>query len=110
MGSELDFGVVFGMEECMEFHIDRVCSEFGFGSFPEMSVGDCVPLHPPPLQGSDVSALLTIMFEMGWHRSPQIVCVKGLPGVSDKTPQYVLVRELLQLVPMSCVRFRILPI
>ena len=36
MGSELDFGVVFGMGECMEFV---------FGSFPEMSVGDCVPLH-----------------------------------------------------------------
>ena len=87
-----------------------VCSEFGFGSFPEMSVGDCVPLHPPPLQGSDILALLTIMFEMGWHRSLQIVCVKGLPGVSDKTPQCVPVRELLLLVPRSYVRFRILPI
>ena len=63
MGSELDFGVVFGMGECTEFHIDGVCSEFhidgvcsefhidgvcsefGFGSFPEMSVRDCVPLQ-----------------------------------------------------------------
>ena len=45
MGSELYFGVVFGMGECTEFHIDGVCSEFGFGSFPEMRVGDCVPLH-----------------------------------------------------------------
>ena len=25
-----------------------------------------VPLHPPPLQGSDISALLTITFEKGW--------------------------------------------
>ena len=110
MGSELDFGVILGMGECTEFHIDRVCSEFEFGSFPEMSVGDCVPLHPPPLQGSDVSALLTVMFEMGWHRSPRIVCVEGLPGVSNKTPRCVPVRELLQLVPRSYVRFRILPI
>src|ERR1700761_293726 len=109
MGSELDFGVVFGTEECTEFRIDGVYSEFGFGSFPEMRVGDCVPLHPPPLQGSDVSALLTIMFEMGWHRSPRIVCVGGLPGVSDKTPRYVPVRELLLLVPRSYVQFRILP-
>ena len=45
MGSELDFGVVFGKGECTEFHIDGVCSEFGFRSFPEMSVGDCVPLQ-----------------------------------------------------------------
>ena len=37
MGSELDFGVVFGMGEC---------TEFVFGSFPEMCVGDCVPLQP----------------------------------------------------------------
>ena len=36
MGSELDFGVVFSMGEC---------TEFVFGSFPEMSVGDCVPLQ-----------------------------------------------------------------
>ena len=86
MGSELDFGVVFGTEEYTEFRIDGVYSEFGFGGFPEMRVGECVPLHPPPLQGSDVSALLTIMFEMGWHRSPRIVCIEGLPGVSDKTP------------------------
>src|ERR1700761_3400655 len=48
MGSELDFGVVFGMEECTEFRIDGVYSEFGFGSFPEMNVGDCVPLHTGP--------------------------------------------------------------
>src|ERR1700761_2998904 len=45
MGSELDFGVVFGTEECTEFCIDGVYSEFGFGSFPEMRVGDCVPLQ-----------------------------------------------------------------
>ena len=45
MGSELDFGVVFGMGECTEFHIDGVYLEFGFGSFPEMRVGDCVPLQ-----------------------------------------------------------------
>ena len=29
-------------------------------------VGKGVPLHPPPLQGSDVSALLMITFEKGW--------------------------------------------
>ena len=29
-------------------------------------VGKGVPLHPPPLQGSDISALLTITFEKGW--------------------------------------------
>ena len=46
MGSELDFGVVFGTEECTEFRIDGVYSEFGFGGFPEMRVGGCVPLHP----------------------------------------------------------------
>ena len=45
MGSELDSGVVFSTGECTEFRIDGVYSEFGFGSFPEMHVGDCVPLQ-----------------------------------------------------------------
>ena len=45
LGSELGYGIVVGMGERTEFCIDGVCSEFGFGSFPEMSVGDCVPLH-----------------------------------------------------------------
>ena len=71
----------------MEFCIDRVCSELErrnipemergstpemeHGNIPEMERGNIpemvaesyVPLHPPPLQGSDISALLTIMTE-----------------------------------------------
>ena len=69
MGSELDYGVVDGMGERTEFRIDRVCSELGFGEFLEMNAKYYVPLHPPPLQGSDVSALLMMVFEMGWHQS-----------------------------------------
>ena len=45
MGSELDYGVVDGMGGRMEFHIDRVCSELGFGEFLEMNAEDYVPLQ-----------------------------------------------------------------
>ena len=31
----------------------------------EKWVGRSVPLHPPPLQGSDIAALLMILFEKG---------------------------------------------
>ena len=61
MGSELDWGVVVCMGEHTEFCIDGVCSEFGFGRIPEMVGESCVSLHPSPLQGSDVLALLMIM-------------------------------------------------
>ena len=47
MGSELDYGVVDGMGERMEFCIDRVCLELGFGEFPEMNAEYYVPLHLP---------------------------------------------------------------
>ena len=36
MGSELDYGVIIGMEWCMEFRIDRVCLELEFRNIPEM--------------------------------------------------------------------------
>ena len=39
MGSELDYGVVVGMEWCMEFCIDGVCSELERGNIPEMERG-----------------------------------------------------------------------
>ena len=110
MGSELDYGVIDGMGEHTEFRINGVCLELGFGEFLEMNVEDYVPLHPPPLQGSDVLALLMMVFEMGWYQIPQIICVEGLQDVSDKSPQYVLVCEHLLLVPRSYVRFHILPI
>ena len=65
VNSERGCGVVFGVGECTEFRCDGVCLELVLGDFPEMIVGNCVPLHPPPLQGSDVSALLMIMSEKG---------------------------------------------
>ena len=45
MGSELDYGVVNSMGECMEFRIDGVCLELGFREFPEMNAEDYVPLQ-----------------------------------------------------------------
>ena len=45
VGLELDCGVIDSMGEHMEFHIDRVCSELGFGNILEMSAEDCVPLQ-----------------------------------------------------------------
>ena len=80
MYSELGSGVVCdvgGHTECLR---DGICLE------SELEVGKGVPLHPPPFQGSDVSALLTIMFEKGWPRSPRIIYVEGLRGVSDEIP------------------------
>ena len=67
VGSELDCGVVGGVGGHMEFHSDGIYSELWFRNIPEMVSKDCVPLHPPPLQGSDVSALLTMVFKKGWH-------------------------------------------
>ena len=31
----------------MEFRIDGVCSELGFGNIPEISAKSCVPLQQP---------------------------------------------------------------
>ena len=84
-------------------------TEFVLGDFPGMMVGSCVPLHPPPLQGSDVLALL-ITFEKEYCRSPWIEYGEGLPGDSDEIPQPTPVRERHLLVPRNCVRSRILPI
>ena len=79
---ELGYGVVDGVGGCMEYLRDRRCPE----SESEKVVEKGVPLHPPPLQGSDVSALLMITFEKGWPRSPRIVYVEGLQGISDESP------------------------
>ena len=62
---ELDCGVVVGVGRHMEFCSDGICLEMRFGNIPELVAESCVPLHPPPLQGSDVSALLMIMSERG---------------------------------------------
>ena len=106
----------------------EICSESGYGvvdsvggrkylrdgihpeSESEKVVKKGVPLHPPPLQGSDVSALLTITFKKGWPQSLQIVYVEGLRGVSDESLRCVPVHEHLLLVPRSYVQFHILPI
>ena len=63
--SEKDCAIVYGVVGHMEFRCDGVCSESVLGDFPETIVGNCVLLHPPPLQGSVVSALLMIMSERG---------------------------------------------
>ena len=65
---ELDYGVVGGVGGHMECLRDGVCLELLDGDIPlesEKVVEKGVPLHPPPLQGSDVSALLMITFEKG---------------------------------------------
>ena len=65
---ELDYGVIDGVGGHMECLRDRVCPELPDGDMPlesEKVVEKGVPLHPPPLQGSDVSALLMITFEKG---------------------------------------------
>ena len=116
--SELGYGVidsVGGHTECLRDGIcpesrDRdISSESESESESGKVVGKGVPLHPPPLQGSDVSALLMITFKKGWPRSPQIIYVEGLWGVSNESPQCVLVHEHLLLVPRSYVQFHILP-
>ena len=109
MDSEDGCGIVCGVGERTEFCYDGVCSEFVLGNFPGMMVESCVPLHPPPLQGSDVSALL-ITFEKGYCRSSWIEYGEGLLGDSDEIPRRTPVRERRPLVPRNCVRSRILPI
>ena len=65
MGSELDYGVVDGMGERTEFHIDRVCSELGFGEFPEMNAEDYVLLQTQCIPWSmDCIATLVICSHM----------------------------------------------
>ena len=84
--SEREYGVINDEGEHMEFHSDRVFSEMGLGDVPEVVAQCCVPLHPPPLQGSDISALLKIVCGKGWCRSPQIRFTKVLRGVSNEIP------------------------
>ena len=45
MGSELDYGVVVGMEWCMEFCIDGVCSELERRNIPEMECGNTLEME-----------------------------------------------------------------
>ena len=69
--SELNHGVIFGVGGHTECWGDGMCSEMRGGDIPsERVVEKGVPLHPPPLQGSDVSALLMIMSERGWCQIP----------------------------------------
>ena len=91
--SELGYGVVDGVGGHTEYLRDGICLELRDGDMPSESelelekvVEKGVPLHPPPLQGSDVPALLMIMFEKGWRRIPQTECDEGLRGDSDETP------------------------
>ena len=107
--------VINGVGGHMECLRDRICPELQDRDMSSESESESekvvrmgVPLHPPPLQGSDISALLTITFEKGWPQSLWIVYVKGLQGVSDESPQCVPVREHFLLVPRSYVQFHIL--
>ena len=44
--------------------MDGMCPESGGGDIPSVKKAEMsVPLHPPPLQGSDVPALLMIVFK-----------------------------------------------
>ena len=66
--SELDYGVVDGVGGHMECLRDGICPELPDRDMPSESekvVKKGVPLHPPPLQGSGVSALLMITFKKG---------------------------------------------
>ena len=66
MGSELDYRFIDGVGEYTECLRDGMSLELKIGDVPlEKEVGGSVPLHPHPLQGSDVSALLMIVFERG---------------------------------------------
>ena len=58
---ESGYGVIDGVGGRTEYLRDGICPE----SESEKVVEKGVPLHPPPLQGSDVSALLMITFEKG---------------------------------------------
>ena len=86
--SELGYGVVDGVGGHTECLRDEICLELQDGDMPSESkvVEKGVPLHPPPLQGSDVLALLMITFEKKWCRSLQTKCGEGLWGDSDETP------------------------
>ena len=75
--SELGYGVIDGVGGHTECLRDEICPELQDGDISselESESGKVVekgvPLHPPPLQGSDISALLTITFEKGWPQSP----------------------------------------
>ena len=57
MGLELDYGVVNSMGGHTEFRIDGVCSELGFGEFPEMNAEDYVPLQCPLLSSLQIFML-----------------------------------------------------
>ena len=111
--SELGCGVVDsvgGHTRCLR---GRICLELQDRDIPSESekvVEKGVPLHPPPLQGSDISALLMITFEKGWCRSLQTECGKGLRGDSDETPRHTPVCERRLLVPRNYVQFHTLPI
>ena len=98
-----DCGIVNDVGGRTEFRSNGVCSELRLRNIPEMVAEDCVPLHPPLLQGSDISALLKIVFEKGWYRSPQIGCVEGLQSVSDEILRQALVCEHHPLVPRNYV-------
>ena len=66
---ELGCGVVEGVGGHTKCLRDGICPELQDGDMlleSEKVVEKGVPLHPPPLQGSDVPALLMIMFEKGW--------------------------------------------
>ena len=67
--SELGYGVVDGVGGHTGCLRDGICPELPDGDMPSEServVKKGVPLHPPPLQGSDISALLMITFKKGW--------------------------------------------
>ena len=86
---ELGYGVVDGVGGHTECLRDGICLQLQDGDMPselEKVVEKGVPLHPPPLQGSDVPALLMITFEKGWCRSLRTECGEGLQGDSDETP------------------------
>ena len=67
--SELDYGVIDGVGGHTKCLRDGICLELQGGDIPSESekvFEKGAPLHPPPLQGSDISALLMIMFKKGW--------------------------------------------
>ena len=71
--SELGYGVVDSVGEHTRCLRDGICPELQGGdilSESEKVVEKGVPLHPPPLQGSDVLALLMITFDKEWCQSP----------------------------------------
>ena len=98
--------VVGHTRHCM----DRMCPEsWGRDILLQKWVSRSVPLHPPPLQGSDILALLMISSKKGYCQSLQIGCDKGLRDVSDESLRCTPVHECHLLVPRSYVQFHILP-